>query len=96
MRLTLPAVAALLSAITVTAQVQSPSAEAGRITGHVVTGYAELVADATVTLLGRPNDQGLRRTDQDRQHRFLQLCGVAGRQLPALGHQTGLHQPAAH
>ena len=62
MRLTLPAVAALLSVITLTAQVQSPSAEAGRITGHVVTGYAELVADATVTLLGRPNDQGLRRT----------------------------------
>ena len=62
MRLTLPAVAALLSAITVTAQVQSPSAEAGRITGHVVTGYAELVADATVTLLGSANDQGLRRT----------------------------------
>jgi hypothetical protein len=50
MRLTLAAVAALLSAITVTAQVQSPSAEAGRITGHVVTGYAELVADATVTV----------------------------------------------
>jgi len=62
MRLTLPAVAALLSVITVTAQVQFPSTEAGRITGHVVTGYAELVADAIVTLLGRANDQGLRRT----------------------------------
>jgi hypothetical protein len=58
MRLTLPAVAAFLSVIPVAAQAQSPSAEAGRITGHVVTGYAELVADATVSLAGVNDRRG--------------------------------------
>jgi len=60
MRLTRAVVAALLSVTAVNAQVQSPTeADRGRIAGHVVTAYAELVSDATVTL-GRIDDQGLR------------------------------------
>jgi hypothetical protein len=52
MRLTFGVVAALTSVLGVAAQVQSPSsASVGRINGRVATAYAELVADATVTLI---------------------------------------------
>ena len=51
MRLTLGLVAAASCVLAVTAQVPPPqSAIDGRISGRVVTAYAELVADATVTL----------------------------------------------
>ena len=56
MRLTVTFVAALLLAVPADAQVQSPD-DAGRIAGHVVSAYAELMAGVTVTLGGR-NDQG--------------------------------------
>ncbi len=56
MRLTVTFVAALLFAVPAGAQVQSPD-DAGRIAGHVVSAYAELMAGVTVTLGGR-NDQG--------------------------------------
>jgi hypothetical protein len=56
MRLTLAVVAALLIAVPAEAQVQSPS-DAGRIAGHVVSAYAELMSGVTVTL-GGSNDQG--------------------------------------
>jgi hypothetical protein len=61
MRLALSVLAALLSlAITATAQIYSPSSfDSGRITGHVVTSYARLVAHTTV-MLARINDDGLR------------------------------------
>ena len=58
MRLTAAVVVALLSVSAAAAQVRSPAdADSGRIAGHVVTTYAEIVADATVTL-ARANDQG--------------------------------------
>jgi len=79
MRLTLIVVAALLFVTTVNAQVQSPiDADRGRIAGHVVTAYAELVSNAAVTL-GRINDDGLRiqtittRTDGTGAFSFAQL-----------------------
>jgi len=56
MRLTVTFVAALLLAVPADAQVQSPD-DAGRIAGHVVSAYAELMSGVTVTLGGR-NDQG--------------------------------------
>lgn len=56
MRLAL-GVAALIPVVIATAQGQSPTdAAGGRIAGHVVTAYAALVVDATVTLT-RVNDQ---------------------------------------
>ena len=59
MRRTLNVVAALLVAAAANGQVLSPTdADNGRITGHVVTAYAEIVSDATVTL-ARINDQGV-------------------------------------
>jgi len=59
MRLT-PAVAvAFLLVSAAAAQERSPSdVGSGRITGHVVTAYAEIVTDASVTLT-RVNDQGV-------------------------------------
>jgi len=57
MRLTSALVVALLLAVPADAQVQSPD-DAGRIAGHVVSTYAELMAGVTVTL-GRVNDQGV-------------------------------------
>ena len=99
MRVTLGLVAALFSAITAEAQVQSPAdVDSGRITGHVVTAYADLVSDATVTL-GRVNDQGLEfdgvttRTDDRGAFSFARLPegryrlsaskpGYTSRQLP--------------
>ena len=73
MRLTSALVVALLSALTADAQELSPAnSETGRIAGNVVTDYAELVADATVTLLGR-NEQGVaesRRTTTDNTGAF--------------------------
>lgn len=65
MRLALLIIAGLLSVRTTTAQVQPPSgSDAGSITGHVVTAYADLVADATVTLArtGEPGDRFRTRT----------------------------------
>jgi hypothetical protein len=56
MRLTLALVAALLFAVPAHAQVQTPG-DNGRIAGHVVSAYSELMAGVTVTL-GRVNDQG--------------------------------------
>lgn len=56
MRLTVTFVAALLLAVPADARVQSPD-DAGRIAGHVVSAYAELMPGVTVTLGGR-NDQG--------------------------------------
>jgi hypothetical protein len=59
MRRTLGIVAALLFATAANGQVLSPAnTDQGRIAGHVVTAYAEIVADATVTL-SRINDQGV-------------------------------------
>src|SRR4030095_3985654 len=58
MRLTAAVVVALLSVSAAAAQVRSPAdADSGRIAGHVVTAYAETVADATVTL-ARVNELG--------------------------------------
>jgi hypothetical protein len=60
MRLTLAVGIVLLSAVTATAQVQSPAdVENGRIAGYLVTISGELVADATVSL-GVLDEQGLR------------------------------------
>jgi hypothetical protein len=59
MHRTLGVVVALLSVTGAGAQVQSPTdVDVGRIAGHVITAYAELVGDATVTLW-RINDQGV-------------------------------------
>jgi hypothetical protein len=98
MRLTLAFVAALLSAAPVSAQVQSPG-DAGRIAGHVVTTYAEFVADATVILVGR-DEQGIaesHRTTTDNTGAFsftglpeaqytltATKPGYTARQLPSL------------
>jgi len=57
MRLTLAFVAALLVAVPANAQVQTPG-DTGRIAGHVVGTYSELMPSVTVTL-GRRNDQGV-------------------------------------
>ena len=57
MRLTLAVVAALLSAVPANAQEQSAN-DTGRIAGHVVGAYSELMTGVTVTL-GRVNDQGV-------------------------------------
>ncbi len=56
---------ALLS-VTPTAQVQSPSgSDTGRITGHVVTAYAGLIADATVTLARADEPVPIRTSKSD-------------------------------
>ena len=55
MRLTRAVVAALLIAVPANALAQSPD-DTGRIAGHVVGAYSELMAGVTVTL-GRLNDQ---------------------------------------
>ena len=58
MGLTPGVVLALLSVSAAAAQVQSPSdVGSGRIAGHVITAYAQAVADATVTLT-RVTEQG--------------------------------------
>jgi hypothetical protein len=58
MRLTIAVVAAFLSVTSGAAQVRSQSdVGGGRIAGHVVTAYAEVVGDATVTLT-RVTEQG--------------------------------------
>ena len=55
MRLTFGIMAVLTSVLGVAAHVQSlPPPGTGRISGHVATAYAELVADATVTLVRIP------------------------------------------
>jgi hypothetical protein len=97
MRLTLAVVAALLIAVPANAQVQSPN-DTGRISGHVVGAYSELMAGVTVRL-GRVNDQGIdfpahtRTTDSSGAFSFEQLPpgryrvtaskqGYTGRQPP--------------
>ncbi len=105
MRLTPAVVVAFLSVSAAAAQVRSPSDVAGgRIAGHVVTAYAEIVADATVTL-GRVNDQGVpfpRRTiktdargafnfselPEGRYRVFASKPGYTSRQLPQPGEAT--------
>ena len=102
MRLTSAVVVAFLLVSAAAAQVRSSSnVDSGRITGHVVTAYAEIVADATVTL-GRINDQGVvfrRRTvktnasgafsfDELPEGRYRVLAskpGYTSRQLPDPG-----------
>lgn len=94
MRLTVAFVAALLTAVSAEAQVQSPD-DAGRIAGHVVTPYAELVSDATVTLTS-PTARTVMttRTDGNGGFSFTNLPegryrllaskdGYTGRQLPS-------------
>jgi hypothetical protein len=99
MRLTPGVVVALLSLTAAAAQVQSPAdVDGGRIAGHVVTAYAAIVTDATVTL-ARVNDQGVdfqtrtTRTDGSGAFSFVQLPegryrvlaskpGYTSRQLP--------------
>jgi hypothetical protein len=79
MRLTPGVVLALLSVSTAAAQVRSPSEVGnGRIAGHVITAYAQVVADATVTLT-RVTEQGpgfrivTTRTDGSGAFSFAQL-----------------------
>jgi hypothetical protein len=99
MRLTPGVVVALLFVTSAAAQVQSPAdVDGGRIAGHVVTAYAEIVTDVTVTL-ARVNDQGVgfqtrtTRTDGSGAFSFAQLPegryrvlaskpGYTSRQLP--------------
>ena len=76
---------------------QSPAdVDSGRIAGHVVTAYAELVREATVTL-ARVNDQEVRfqsrttRTDEDGSFSFTQL--PEGR-YRGPGGQARVHQQA--
>ena len=57
MRLTVALVTAFLTAVSAASQAQSPD-DTGRIAGHVVSAYAELMAGVSVTLGGR-NDQGV-------------------------------------
>ncbi len=77
MRLTLALVAALLLAVPARAQVVSPG-DTGRIAGHVVGAYSELMPGVTVTL-GRRNDQGFSfpaqtvKTDSSGAFSFVQL-----------------------
>ena len=96
MRLTAALVTALLTAVLAGAQVQSPN-DAGRIAGHVVSAFAELMAGVTVTLGGR-DDQGVgiraqTTTDASGSFSFEQLppgryrvmasrSGYTGRQTP--------------
>lgn len=104
MRLTLAVVAALLAAVPANAQVQSPG-DAGRIAGHVVGTYSELMAGVTVTL-GRRNTQGLsspvqtKSTDSSGAFSFEQLPpgryrvmasrqGYTARQTPDLQAEPG-------
>ena len=104
MRLTLAIVAALLVAVPANAQVQSPG-DTGRIAGHVVGSYAELMPGVTVTLRGR-NDQGVGvpirtiKTDSSGAFSFEQLPpgryrvtasrqGYTDRQLPTGQAQIG-------
>ena len=90
-------VAALLIAVSADAQEQAPN-DAGRIAGHVVSAYAELMPGVTVTLGGRDN-QGVVRaqtmTDTRGAFSFEQLPpgryrvmasrqGYTGRQVPDL------------
>jgi hypothetical protein len=79
MRLTLLGLVALGSLTSTTAYAQSQSdSNTGRITGHVVTAYADLLNDVTVTL-ARTNDQGVSfparttRSDTDGAFSFSQL-----------------------
>jgi hypothetical protein len=99
MRLTPGVVVALLFITSAAAQVQSPAdVDGARIAGHVVTAYAEIVTDATVTL-ARVNDQEVgprtrtTRTDGSGAFSFAQLPegryrvlaskqGYTSRQLP--------------
>lgn len=93
MRLRLALVVALLVAVPAGAQAQSPN-DAGRIAGHVVTPYAGLVADATVTLVSSAITRALTtKTDASGGFSFTNLpggsytvlaskAGYTGRQLP--------------
>jgi carboxypeptidase family protein len=78
MRLMPGVVVALLFVSAAAAQVQSPDVDGGRIAGHVITAYAETVADAAVTLT-RVTDQrpGSRivttKTDGSGAFSFVQL-----------------------
>src|SRR4249919_1937796 len=104
MRLTLAVVAALLSAVPANAQEQSAN-DTGRIAGHVVGAYSELMTGVTVTL-GRVNDQGVSfraqttKTDGGGAFSFEQLPpgryrviasrrGYTGRQVPDLQAEPG-------
>ena len=79
MRLMPGVVVAFLSVTSASAQLQSPAdVDGGRIAGYVVTAYAEIVTDATVTL-ARVNDHGVgvqtrtTRTDGSGAFSFAQL-----------------------
>jgi hypothetical protein len=93
----------LLAAVNAQAQPAVP-ADTGRISGHVVTGYAELLRDASVTLV-RVTDEGGRaeswttKTDDNGAFVFTQLrvgryrvrtskAGYTNRQLPDPGTAT--------
>ena len=97
MRLTLVFVAALLVASPANAQVQSP-ADSGRIAGHVVTAYAELMAGVTVTL-GRRNERGISfpaqttTTDSSGGFSFGQLPPGRYRVMASKPGYTGRQQP---
>lgn len=97
MRLTLVFVAALLTALPAHAQVQTPG-DSGRIAGHVVGTYSELMPGVAVTL-SEHSDQGVgtavetTKTDSSGAFSFAQLPpgryrvtatrpGYTGRQLP--------------
>jgi carboxypeptidase family protein len=108
MRLTAAVVVALLSVSAAAAQVRSPAdVDSGRIAGHVVTAYAEIVADATVTL-ARVNELGpeLRarttRTDRNGAFSFTELPegryrvvaskqGYTSRQFPDADERTSFN-----
>jgi len=97
MRLTLAFVAALLIAVPANAQVQSP-ADSGRIAGHVVGAYSELMAGVTVTL-GTRNYQGISRpaqttkTDTSGWFSFEQLPPGRYRVMASRPGYTGRQQP---
>ena len=97
MRLTLAVVAALLVAVPANAQVQTPG-DAGRIAGHVVSTYAELLGGVTVTL-GRRNDQGITfraltmTTDDRGAFSFEQLPPGRYRVMAAKPGYTGRQSP---
>src|SRR5262245_11011526 len=97
MRLTLAVVAALLLAVPARAQVQTPG-DAGRIAGHVVGAYSELMAGVSVTL-GRRNDQGISfpaqttKTDGSGAFSFEQLPPGRYRVMASRPGYTGRQQP---
>jgi len=102
----------LLFVSSAAAQVRSPAeTDSGRIAGHVITAYAEMVTDATVTL-ARDNDQGeafrtrTARTDARGAFSFAGLpegryrvaaskAGYTSRQLPVPARPAMTFDPGA-